>query len=89
MTWIREITRSLIILMGILFFTMPIYSSSLFAFQSEEGSFTLNPLRNAGANTELVNGPSRRTYWGNRTYELLTKENMELIGKVIDLKENE
>jgi putative spermidine/putrescine transport system permease protein len=41
--------------MGILFFTMPIYSSSLFAFQSEEGSFTLNPLRNAGANTELVN----------------------------------
>lgn len=39
--------------------------------------------------TEFVNGPSRRTYWGNRTYELLTKENMELIGKVIDLKENE
>lgn len=39
--------------------------------------------------TEFVNGPSRRIYWGNRTYELLTKENMELIGKVIDLKENE
>lgn len=38
---------------------------------------------------EFVNGPRRRSYWGNRTYELLTKENMELVGKVIDLKDNE
>lgn len=32
--------------------------------------------------TEFFNG--RRRYWGNRTYEELTKENMELVGKVID-----
>jgi len=39
---------------------------------------------------EFVQGPRRtRAYWGNRTYELLTKENMELIGKVIELKDGE
>ena len=38
---------------------------------------------------EFVEGPRRRSYWGNRTYELLTKENMELIGKVVDLKDGE
>lgn len=33
--------------------------------------------------TEFVGG-GRRSYWGgNRTYELLTKENMELVGKVV------
>ncbi len=37
--------------------------------------------------TEFIEGP-RRTYWaGARIYEPLTKENMELIGKVIDDKE--
>ena len=37
--------------------------------------------------TEFIEG-TRRTYWGgNRAYEPLTKENMELIGKVIDDKE--
>lgn len=38
--------------------------------------------------TEFVNG-NRRSYWGNRTYEVLTKENMELVGKVIDLEDHQ
>lgn len=34
--------------------------------------------------TEFVNG-NRRSYWGgSRRYELLTKENMELVGKTVD-----
>lgn len=38
--------------------------------------------------TEFIHG-NRRSYWGHRAYEELNKENMELVGKVIDLKENE
>ena len=39
--------------------------------------------------TEFI-GKYRHSHWGsNRTYELLTKENMELVGKVIDEKKGE
>lgn len=32
-------------------------------------------------------GHGGRSHWGNRTYELLTKENMELVGKVVEDKD--
>jgi len=46
--------RTLTIILGILFFAVPVYAASLFAFQSDEGALTLDPLRNAAANQELM-----------------------------------
>lgn len=50
----KESIRVAIITIGLLFFTIPIYSSTIFAFQREDGKFTLDPLRNAGANEQLI-----------------------------------
>jgi putative spermidine/putrescine transport system permease protein len=54
----RILNRTLqwsIISLGILFFTLPIYAASIFAFESKDGTFTLNPLRNASANEQIMN----------------------------------
>jgi putative spermidine/putrescine transport system permease protein len=50
----RSIAQYLIILMGIGFFALPIYASTIFAFQRSDGSFSIDPLRKAGENEELM-----------------------------------
>ena len=54
MKLIRELFRFLLIAVGILFFVLPIYASSLFAFQEKDGSFTAEPLQSAAQNEELM-----------------------------------
>lgn len=51
---IRSIAQYLVIFIGIGFFALPIYASTIFAFQRSDGSFSINPLRKAGENEELM-----------------------------------
>jgi len=44
----------LFIIVGLLFFALPIYASTIFAFSSREGGFTAQPLRVAAENEELI-----------------------------------
>ena len=43
-----------LIVIGILFFALPIYASTVFAFQTNDGGYTLEPLRLAAENEALV-----------------------------------
>lgn len=54
MKLLRESVRFLILSVGILFFALPIYASTIFAFRTNDGGFTAEPLRNAAANEELM-----------------------------------
>lgn len=38
---------------------------------------------------EFIGEGSYRRHWQNTKYELLTKENMELVGKIVDIKQGE
>jgi putative spermidine/putrescine transport system permease protein len=51
---LQNLLRLSVISFGLLFFILPIYSSSIFAFQEDDGTFTANPIRNAAGNQELV-----------------------------------
>jgi putative spermidine/putrescine transport system permease protein len=51
---IRSTAQYLVIFIGIGFFALPIYASTIFAFQSSDGSFSIEPLRKAGENEELM-----------------------------------
>lgn len=51
---LRFVLQYLVIILGITFFALPIYASTIFAFQTNDGGFTLDPLRKAGENTELM-----------------------------------
>lgn len=51
---IRSIAQYLVIFIGLGFFALPIYASTIFAFQRSDGSFSIDPLRNAGENEELM-----------------------------------
>lgn len=51
---IRSIAQYLVIFIGIGFFALPIYASTIFAFQRSDGSFSIDPLRKAGENEELM-----------------------------------
>lgn len=46
--------RGSIIFLGLVFFALPVYAASVFAFENSEGQYTLDPLRNASANQELM-----------------------------------
>ena len=51
---IRSIAQYLVIFIGLGFFALPIYASTIFAFQRSDGSFSIEPLRKAGENEELM-----------------------------------
>lgn len=51
---IRSIAQYLVIFIGLGFFALPIYASTIFAFQRSDGSFSIDPLRKAGENEELM-----------------------------------
>lgn len=51
---IRSTAQYLVIFIGIGFFALPIYASTIFAFQRSDGSFSIDPLRKAGENEELM-----------------------------------
>lgn len=51
---VRGLLRSAVILTGLAFFILPIYASSIFAFQKEDGTFSLDPLTGAAKNEELM-----------------------------------
>jgi len=51
---IRSIAQYLVIFIGIGFFALPIYASTIFAFQRSDGSFSIDPLSKAGENEELM-----------------------------------
>jgi putative spermidine/putrescine transport system permease protein len=50
----RSTAQYLVIFIGIGFFALPIYASTIFAFQRSDGSFSIDPLRKAGENEELM-----------------------------------
>ncbi len=54
MKTIRSIAQYLVIFIGLGFFALPIYASTIFAFQRSDGSFSIDPLRKAGENEELM-----------------------------------
>lgn len=51
---LRIFAQYFFIIVGLLFFALPIYASTIFAFTSSEGGFTAQPLRAAGENEELI-----------------------------------
>lgn len=51
---IRSFAQYLVIFIGIGFFALPIYASTIFAFQRSDGGFSIDPLRKAGENEELM-----------------------------------
>jgi putative spermidine/putrescine transport system permease protein len=51
---LRILSQYLFIIVGLLFFALPIYASAIFAFTSSEGGFTAQPLRAAAENEELI-----------------------------------
>jgi len=54
MKYLQSLLRGLTITIGLLFFGLPIYAASAFAFKDREGNFSLAPLERAGANQELM-----------------------------------
>jgi putative spermidine/putrescine transport system permease protein len=42
------------IIVGILFFALPVYASTIFAFQTNEGGYSVEPLRLAAENEQLM-----------------------------------
>lgn len=54
MKYVNSLLRGATITIGLLFFALPIYASSAFAFKDREGNFSLAPLQRAGANEELM-----------------------------------
>ena len=54
MKHLQSLLRGLTITIGLLFFGLPIYAASAFAFKDREGNFSLAPLERAGANQELM-----------------------------------
>jgi putative spermidine/putrescine transport system permease protein len=54
MKYLQSLLRGLTITIGLLFFGLPIYAASTFAFKDREGNFSLAPLERAGANQELM-----------------------------------
>lgn len=50
----RGLIRNSVILIGLGFFILPIYASTIFAFQKSDGSFSLDPLTAAADNEELM-----------------------------------
>lgn len=51
---LRRLFLALTLLLGISFFFIPIYASTIFALESPDGGYTLDPVRNAIANQEIV-----------------------------------
>lgn len=54
MKYVNSLLRGATITIGLLFFALPIYAASAFAFKDREGNFSLAPLQRAGANEELM-----------------------------------
>jgi putative spermidine/putrescine transport system permease protein len=50
----RIFLQYFVVVVGILFFALPIYASTIFAFQTNDGGYSLEPLRLAAENEELV-----------------------------------
>jgi putative spermidine/putrescine transport system permease protein len=50
----RSFFQYLVITAGLLFFALPIYASTVFAFRNQEGSYTLDPIRAASENETLM-----------------------------------
>jgi putative spermidine/putrescine transport system permease protein len=50
----RSIFQYLVITTGLLFFALPIYASTVFAFRNQEGNYTLDPIRSASENETLM-----------------------------------
>jgi putative spermidine/putrescine transport system permease protein len=51
---IRSFFQYLVITIGLLFFALPIYASTLFAFRDRDGNFTADPIRAAGENEAIM-----------------------------------
>lgn len=51
---IQNSFRFATIFIGAIFFALPVYASSIFAFQGSKGEYSLEPLRAAGENEELM-----------------------------------
>jgi putative spermidine/putrescine transport system permease protein len=50
----RIFLQYFVVIVGILFFALPVYASTIFAFQTNDGGYSLEPLRLAAENEELV-----------------------------------
>jgi putative spermidine/putrescine transport system permease protein len=51
---VQTLFQYAIIAIGLLFFTLPIYASTVFAFRNRDGEYTLEPVRAASNNDELM-----------------------------------
>ncbi len=51
---LRIVLQYLLIIVGILFFALPVYASTIFAFQTNDGGYSAEPLRLAAENEQLV-----------------------------------
>lgn len=73
MKLIRESTRFFILAVGVLFFALPVYASTIFAFSDNKGGYTVEPLRSAAANEELMTslGLTMRLAFGTVALTLL------------------
>ena len=54
MNLVSSAVRGLIILVGISFFTIPVYAASNFAFEDGKGGYSAEPIRSAAGNQELM-----------------------------------
>ncbi len=54
MRYLNSIIRGFTITVGLLFFGLPIYAASAFAFKDREGNFSLAPIQRAGESQELM-----------------------------------
>lgn len=73
LTLISNTTKYLTIFLGVLFFAVPIYAATLFAFQDDDGALTLAPLSDAATNTQLMDslGLTLRLAFGTVVITLL------------------
>ena len=51
---LRIFLQYLLIIVGLLFFALPVYASTIFAFQTTDGGYSAEPLRLAAENEQLV-----------------------------------
>ena len=51
---LRIFLQYFLVIAGILFFALPVYASTIFAFQTNDGGYSIEPLRLAAENEELV-----------------------------------
>jgi putative spermidine/putrescine transport system permease protein len=51
---LRIFLQYLLIIVGLLFFALPVYASTIFAFQTSDGGYSAEPLRLAAENEQLV-----------------------------------